>query len=122
LKKIQNEEEYAMGALFNWADKFEKLEELTCEDILKQVRKIESYYWAYLVIAVIFSAVGVSIIFQSSANNSKALFGLFLAVTGVIQIAWMKLSMQIKLSLLYTTWINNKKFEAEIRKSEAADL
>lgn len=111
-----------MGALCNWADKFEKLQELTCEDILKQVSKSESYYWAYLIIAVIFSAVGVSIIFQSSANNTKALFGLFLAVTGVIQIAWLKLSMQIKLSLLYTTWINNKRFEAEIRKSEAADL
>lgn len=111
-----------MGALFNWADRFEKLKELTCEDILKQVRKIEICYWVYVVIFVIFIIVGVSIIFQSSAINSKALFGLLLAVTGVIQIAWMKLSMQIKLSLLYTTWINNKRFEAEIRKSEAADL
>ena len=111
-----------MGALFNWADKFEQLKELTCEDILKRVRKTESYYWVYVVTGVIFIIVGVSIIFQPSANNSKALFGLLLAVTGVIQIALIKLSTQIKLSMLYTMWVNNIRIEAEIRKSEAADL
>jgi uncharacterized membrane protein HdeD (DUF308 family) len=108
LKKTQNEEEYAMGA-FNWADRFEQLKELTREDILKQVRKTEIVYWVYVVIFVILIIVGVSIIFQPSANNSKALFGLFIAVTGVIQIAWTKLSMQIKLSMLYTMWINSKR-------------
>jgi hypothetical protein len=110
-----------MGALFNWADKLETLKELTYEDIRKQVRKIESYYWVYVVIAVILGSVGV-IMFQSSANNSNALLGLFLAVTGVIQIALNRISTQIKLSIIYITWINKKRFEAEIRKSEAADL
>ena len=111
-----------MGALFNWADRFEKLKELTREDILKQVRKTEIYYWVYVVIFVILVIVGVSIMFQPSSNNSKALFGLLLAVTSVIQIALIKISNQIKLSMLYTMWINNIRFEAEIRKSEAADL
>ena len=111
-----------MGALFNWADRFEKLKELTCEDILKQVRKTEIVYWVYLVIFVILIIVGVWKIFQPSANNSNALFGLLLAVTSVIQIALIKLSTQIKLSMLYTMWINNIRFEAEMRKSEAADL
>ena len=110
-----------MGA-FNWADRFEKLKELTREDILKQVRKTEIVYWVSLVIFVILIIVGVWKIFQPSANNSNALFGLLLAVTGVIQIAVIKLSTQIKLSMLYTMWINNIRFEAEIRKSEAADL
>ena len=111
-----------MGASFNWADRLEKLKELTCEDIPKQVRKIESYFWVNVVIDSILIIVGGSIIFQSSANTSKALLGLFIAVSGMIQIAWIKLSTQIKLSLIYITWINNKRFEAEIRKSEAADL
>ena len=110
-----------MGA-FNWADRFETLKELTREDILKQVRKTEIVYWVYVAIFVILVIVGVWKIFQPSANNSNALFGLLLAVTSVIQIALIKLSTQIKLSMLYTTWINNIRFEAEIRKSEAADL
>ena len=110
-----------MGA-FNWADRFEKLKELTRDDILKQVRKTEIVYWVYLVIFVILIIVGIWIIFQPSANNSNALFGLLLAVTSVIQIPLIKLSTQIKLSMLYTMWINNIRFEAEMRKSEAADL
>ena len=111
-----------MGALFNWADKLETLKELTREDIPKQVRRIESYFWVNVVIASILIIVGGSIIFQSSANNSEALFGLLVAVSGVIQAAWIKLSTQIKLSLIYTAWTNNIRFEAEIRRSEAADL
>ena len=107
---------------FNWVHKFEKLKELTREDILKQVRKTEIVYWVYVVIFVILIIVGVSKIFQPSANNSNALFGLLLAVTSVIQIALIKLSTQIKLSMLYTMWVNNIRIEAEIRKSEAADL
>ena len=107
---------------FNWADRFEKLKELTREDILKQVRKTEIVYWVYVVIFVILIIVGVFKIFQPSSNNSNALFGLLLAVTSVIQIALIKLSTQIKLSMLYTMWVNNIRFEAEIRKSEAADL
>ena len=57
-----------MGA-FNWADRFEKLKELTREDILKQVRKTEIVYWVSLVIFVILIIVGVWKIFQPSAGS-----------------------------------------------------
>ena len=113
-----------MGSFFNWAEYWKEhfKEELTSEEILKKVKQTEIYYWIYVLFAFILILVGVSKIFQSSSNNPQALFGLFLAVTGSIIILWNKLQMQIKLSMLYTIWIRNNQIEAEIRKSEAADL
>jgi hypothetical protein len=106
------------------AEKFKKeLKEPTYEEILEKVRQTESYFWFCWICGILLIFVGVSMIFHSPANNTKALFlGLFLAVLGPIIIAQIKIFIQIKFSMLYIIWLSSKRIEDEIRKSEAADL
>lgn len=110
-----------MGLFFNWSKNFK--EQPTCEDILKKVKKTEILYWIWMLISVVLTLVGISMIIQSPANDTKQLImGLFTGVVGMILIVYMKLWLQIQLSMYFTIWDSNNRIEAEIRKSEAADL
>jgi hypothetical protein len=106
---------------FNWAETFK--EQPTCEDILKKVRKAEIKYWIFLVISVAVAIEGINMVIAAPENNIKRhTIGLILVIAGLINIALMKLWAHIILTTYYLIWDNKNRVEAEIRKSEAADL
>lgn len=107
--------------IFNWAKIFE--ESPTCEDVLKRVRKTEIAYWIYMVILIIFTLGGLSLITEAGDNEFKAMvWGLFIAITGVIQIALIKIWAHIRLTTYWLIWDRNNKLEAELKQSQAMDL
>ena len=106
---------------FNWAENFK--EQPTCEDILKRVKKTEIKYWIFLIISVVIALWGINIITNASQNDIKQIaIGLVLTVAGLINIALMKLWAHIMLTMYFIIWDSKNRIEAEIRKSEAADL
>ena len=106
---------------FNWAKSFK--EQPTCEDILKKVKKTEIKYWIFLIISVVIALWGINIITNASQNDIKQIaIGLVLTVAGLINIALMKLWAHIMLTMYFIIWDSKNRIEAEIRKSEAADL
>jgi len=105
--------------LFNWAATFK--EQKTCEDILGRVRKTEIMYWIYLILLVALTLEGLSKL-TNSDDTKGMLFGLFLALTGVINIALIKLWAHIRLVMYYTIWDSQNRLEAELNKSLASDL
>ncbi len=105
--------------LFNWAATFE--EQKTCEDILGRVRKTEVMYWIYLILLVAVTLGGLNAL-ANSDDTKGMLFGLFLALVGVINIALIKLWAHIRLVMYYTIWDSQNRLEAELNKSLASDL
>ncbi len=106
---------------FNWAEGFK--EQPTCEDILKRVRKVEIKYWIYLALSIALTLWGLGIIENAPENNLKAhINGLILVVGGFLGIALIKLWAHIILTTYMIIWDRINRIEAEIRKSEAADL
>ena len=107
--------------LFNWAESFK--EQPTCGDILKKVRKAEIKYWIFLVLSVAIAIWGLNIVITAPENDMKRhTIGLILTIAGLINIALMKLWAHIILTTYYLIWDSKNRIEAEIRKSEAADL
>ena len=105
----------------NWAKSFE--EQPTCEDIPNKIQKIEILYWIFILLSVAIALWGVLIIILVPASDIKALFlGLFLAIDGTIQITLIKIWAHIKLSMFRIIWDSKNRIEAEIKKSEAADI
>jgi hypothetical protein len=106
---------------FNWAEGFEKTP--TCEDILKRVTKTEITYWIFLALSVFIALWGINTIISAPENSLKQhAMGLFLALTGIINVAVMKLWAHIRLTMYFIIWDRKNRIDAEIRKSEAADL
>ena len=107
--------------LFNWAESFK--EQPTCEDILKRVTKTEIMYWIFLSLSVVITLWGLGIVINAPENDLKQhTIGLFLALAGLINIAVMKLWAHIRLTMYFIIWDRKNRIEAEILKSEAADL
>ena len=105
----------------NWAQTFK--EKPTCEDIPGKVQKTEILYWIWLFISIGIMIWGIVAITIAPANNLKShLFGLFLAIDGVICIAVIKIWVHIRLAMYYTIWDRENRLKAEINKSEAQDL
>ena len=110
-----------MGILFNMAERFKN--QPTCEDILKKVKSTEIIGWSCLLISLALTFGGLLMIILPPVSNIKVLLlGLFTAVFGGINIVYFKLWGQIRITALYTIWESINRVEAEIRKSEAADL
>ena len=106
---------------FNWAESFK--EQPTCEDILKKVRKTEILYWVFILLSVFIAIAGANLIVNAPESNLKQhAWGLFLAIVGIVNIAVIKLWAQIRLTMYFTIWDSKNLIEAEIRKSEAADI
>jgi hypothetical protein len=107
--------------LFNWAESFK--EQPTCEDILKRVTKTEIMYWIFLALSVFVTLWGINTIISAPENGLKQhVMGLFLALVGIINVAVIKLWAHIRLTMYFIIWDRKNRIEAEIRKSEAADL
>ena len=106
---------------FNWAQAFK--ETPTCDDILKRVRRTEITYWIFLLISVFIALGGLSMIGNAPEDNLKQhAMGLFLALTGIVNIAMIKLCAHIRLMMYFIIWDRNNTIEAEIKKLEAQDL
>lgn len=106
---------------FNWAESFK--EQPTCEDILKRVTKAEIKYWIFLVLSIAITLWGINIVTNAPENNPKEYtIGLILAIAGLINIALIKLWAHIILTTYFIIWDSKNRIEAEMRKSEAADL
>jgi uncharacterized Tic20 family protein len=107
--------------LFNWAENFK--EQPTCEDIPKKVRNAEIKYWIFLVISIALTIAGINMVIAAPENSIKQhTIGLILTIAGLINIALMKLWAHIILTTYYLIWDSKNRVDAEIRKSQAADL
>jgi hypothetical protein len=78
-------------SLIGWARQFENDHAIT--DVPERVRKTEIRYWCSLAAAVLCLSVGIALM-----ATSQSLFGLFLAVSGVVNIALVKLWAHIRLA------------------------
>ena len=105
--------------LFNWAARFE--EQKTCEDILGRVRKTEIIYWIYMAVLVVLTLCGIDLL-KNSDGTREMLFGLFLALVGVINIVLIKLWAHVRLVMYYIIWDRQNRLEAEFDKSLAEDF
>jgi len=107
--------------LFNWAERFES--QKTCEDILGRVRKTEITYWVYIVILIIVTLSGIGMMKSADSTDIRTmLFGLFVALIGIINISMIKLWAHIRLVMYYMIWDSQNRLEAELQKSRAEDL
>jgi hypothetical protein len=107
--------------LFNWAETFEKTP--TCDNILKKVRRTEVLYWIYMILSVGVTLWGLDIIRNAPEDSIKEhAMGLFLALAGIVYVAIVKIWAHIRLHTYFLIWESKNRIEAEIRKSEAADL
>ena len=105
----------------NWAESLTK--QFTCEDILEKVRRTEKeclvsirFYYGLTLISII------SIIFVPGINLKLCFVFLFIAIAGLVNAAVTKLWGQMIFNSLYLLYDSRIRTEAEIRKSEAADL
>ncbi len=106
---------------FNWAESFK--ETPTCEDILSKVQKTEMAYWIWLILSVCFALIGVAIVLMAPKSDLKLhCIGVILAIEGIVNIALIKIWVQIRLSMFRIIWDRNNKIESEINKLEAQDL
>lgn len=105
--------------MFNWAARFE--EQKTCEDILGRVRKTEIMYWVYMIVLIAITLSGLHSLMHSAGTRAM-LFGLFMALVGIINIALIKLWAHVRLVMYYIIWDSQNRLEAELNKSMAEDL
>lgn len=108
---------------------FEKHKEgLKNEEILERVRLYEKQWRHNRFLFIGLTLIGNILIIIPGGLESSGLFwgfkfsGLFWGVFGMILLLHNEISTQIRLGHLHNYWISNNQFEAEIRKSEAADL
>jgi hypothetical protein len=112
-----------MGNDFDFVKNFEKHKEgLTNEEILEGVRETEKNYRKFRVIYLIMTLAGLISIVIGPDSTKPLLVGLLMGVGGLILMMHNVTAMQIRISNLYNNWVSNNRIEAEIRKSEAADL
>ena len=78
-------------SLPGWSKQFENYQAIA--DVPERVRKTEIWYWCSLAAAVLIMMSGIIMMF-----TSQPLFGLFLAVSGVVDIALVKLWAHIRLA------------------------
>ena len=107
--------------IFNWAKNFE--EQPTCEDILKKVRMTEIQYWIFAIISILIAFGGVATFERAADGDMKELaWGIFFIVLGLVNLGVMKIWAHIRLVMYYMIWDRNHWVEAEIKKSEEADM
>jgi hypothetical protein len=73
------------------------------QDIPERVSKIERIYWKWIVVMGAIMGAGVAIMLVSGTNKGIAV-GLFLAITGMVNVVLMKLWAHIKLSTCRMIW------------------
>ena len=106
---------------FYWTKDFE--EQPTCEDILGDVRKIETKYWIGIVCAIFMILAGIILIVAAPENNIKQHnWGVFMAIYGAIFLAMSEICACVKISALKVIWDHQNRLEKEMLKSEAMDL
>ena len=72
----------------------------------------------------VFIAIGGANLIQNAPENDlkQHIWGLFLAIVGIVNIAVIKLWAHIRLMMYFLIWDSKNRIESEIRKSEAQDL
>ena len=78
-------------SLRGWSKRFENYQAV--DNVPERVRKTEIWYWCSIAAAVLCMTVGIALM-----ATSQSLFGLFLAVSGVVNIALVKLWAHIRLA------------------------
>ena len=78
-------------SLIGWSKKFEQYQAIT--DVPERVRKTEAVYWCSLIAGVLIMVAGILMML-----STNSLFGLFLALCGVIDIALVKIWAHIRLA------------------------
>ena len=79
-------------SLIGWSRKFEQYKPIT--DVTERVRKTEICYWCYLAAGIIILVVGIVMM----RYDAQSMVGLFLALSGVVDIALIKLWAHIRLA------------------------
>lgn len=105
--------------IFGWAQAFN--ENQTIEDIPSRVHKMEVAYWVWLLLTFLGSVVGLIMLGVASSLKVQ-LFGLFFALEGVTLICLIKIWAHVRLTQYWIIWDSRNRLDAEMRKSEAADL
>ena len=77
--------------LTGWSKSFENYQAIA--DVPERVRKTERWYWCSLCAAVLIMLAGIAMMV-----TSQSLFGLFLALSGTVDIALVKLWAHIRLA------------------------
>jgi len=107
---------------FNWAEAFKETPTYDA-NIPDKVRNLETGYWIWMLLSVIFLILGIAIVIGAPANNLKLLLiGLFLALDGCINVAIIKIWAHIRLAFYWNIWDRQNRIESEIKKLEAEDL
>jgi len=78
-------------SLTGWSKSFENYQAVA--DVPERVRKTEQWYWCSLVAALLILLAGIAMM-----NATQSLFGLFMAISGVADIALVKLWAHIRLA------------------------
>ena len=105
----------------NWAESLTK--QFTCEDILEKVRTTEKECLVSVRVSYAITLISIILIVFAPGNNLKlSLVFLFIAISGIVNTAVTKLWGQMIFNSLYLLYDSRIRTEAEIRKSEAADL
>jgi len=108
-------------ASFYWTKEFE--DQPTCEDILGNVRKIETKYWIGVACAFFMIIAGIILIILAPSDNIKQHnWGVFMAIYGGIILAMSEICACVKISTLRVIWDRQNRLEQEMKKSEAMDL
>ena len=105
----------------NWAESLTK--QFTCEDILEKVRRTEKECLVSVWVNYAITLSSIMLIVFVPGNNLKLFFVfLFMGILGLVNTAVTKLWGQMIFNSLYLLYESRIRTEAEIRKSEAADL
>ena len=108
---------------FDFVKNFEKHKEgLKNEEILERVRQVEKDFRSKQLISSMVCIAGVFLILLCPVASEFLFGGILCYLTGVITMIQNNIIVKVSLYHLYNYWISNNRFEAEIRKSEAADL
>ena len=107
--------------LFNWAEDFKK--NLTREDILKKVQKLEVLYWIKGMFGCVCLFAGLASVCMAPPGNIKlSSLGILITIHAVAILITAEISSRIKLLALRNAWDKLDQTESELRKSEAMDL
>ena len=107
--------------IFDWSQVFE--ERRTIDDIPARVRKMEIGYWIWLLVGIGISLWGLAVMSFAPPGEIKAmLFGLFLALDGIIAVATLKIVTHVRLTRYWIVWDYRNRLDAEMKKSQVDDL
>ena len=105
----------------NWTKTWD--ESLTYDEIKNRIRKTEIQYWIYLIISVLIAFGGLGTFQQAAEGDMEKIgWGIFLIVLGLVNVGVIKLWAHMKILTYFMIWERRKWIEAEIKKSEAADI